>query len=133
MRPRAKPVSYSTPIPSLVKLHWLRAMVVRGPSARSRTVMVAVAGSATAYGVWAASEVEHPEEPLIAAIRNLEQHGPVALGGTRLQQKEVGREFHQALRIAGRQVDIGDDAVGGKLGVDGEMNLAGDALIAGIG
>ena len=74
--------------------------------------------------------VEVAEHALPAAVRHLVEDGAVAPGGVgRLQQVEVGAELDQAAVVPGREVDVGDDAVGGVRGVDLEVHHAAQRLV----
>jgi hypothetical protein len=80
--------------------------------------------------VAALREIEHADHASAAAIRNLEQRGAVTfrrvLGS---EDEQVGREFDQTLSVPRSAIDVDDDLVRGELGIDGEVELAGDLLL----
>jgi hypothetical protein len=80
-----------------------------------------------------AAEIEHPKHRPAPAVGHLEERRAVAFGRIdRLQHVEVGAELHQTLSVAWGKVDVHNNAIGGALGVDGEVNFPHDSLVSGV-
>ena len=68
-----------------------------------------------------------------AAVGNFEKHGAISLIDVfRSQEIQVGGEFHFALRVARRFVEINDLPIVKIRGVDREINTA-DNFLVGLG
>ena len=66
-------------------------------------------------------------EPRFAISRNAVPLLFAGVLGT--QDQQVGGELHQSGGVPRRQVDIDDGAIGGQLGIDGEVHLARDPFV----
>ena len=74
--------------------------------------------------------LEGRQNALAAAVAGLVEQTAVALARIdRLQHVEVGGDFDQALRVSRRELQIDDDVVGGKVGIEGEVDLADEFLV----
>src|ERR1700685_293850 len=78
------------------------------------------------------ADIEHADT-LVTSVWDLDQRSSVALGGmVSTEDVKIGRKFDFAFRIARCEIDVGNNSIGWQFGIDGEIDLPGDAVVAGF-